>query len=96
MRSGFLNMPAWPGAVPDLRRQLPERYAAVADAAARTVGPAHPGPTDAAVQELVETFVVPTMGRRVAQGKATPDEAIEDADRIARAADEKWREAKLI
>jgi multiple sugar transport system substrate-binding protein len=91
-RSGSLNVPAWPGAVPELARIAPE----VAAAAARTVNAGWPGPTNGAVQELSESFVVPTMARRVAQGRATAEDAAAQAGEQARAVFAKWREAKLI
>jgi multiple sugar transport system substrate-binding protein len=99
VRSGFLNVPAWPAAAGGfgrMRRLAGERYGAVAEAARQTVGAGHPGPTNGAVQELLDGFVVPTAARRVAQGRQTPAEAADDAAKQAEAVFAKWREAKLI
>jgi ABC-type glycerol-3-phosphate transport system substrate-binding protein len=100
VRSGFLNVPAWTRAVPDgfagMRRLAGPRYAPAVDAAARTVPAGYPGPTDAAVQELLDAFLLPTAARRVAQGKQTAAEALADAAEFAQTVLRKWREAKLI
>jgi multiple sugar transport system substrate-binding protein len=64
--------------------------------AGSVVGAGYPGPTNGAVQELLEAFVLPTAARRVALGKATAEEAAADADAQTRAIFRKWREAKLI
>jgi multiple sugar transport system substrate-binding protein len=60
------------------------------------VGAGHPGPTNAAVQELLDAFVLPAAARRVALGKVTAEEAAADAEAQAREVFRKWREAKLI
>jgi multiple sugar transport system substrate-binding protein len=64
--------------------------------AGRVVGAGHPGPTNGAVQELLEAFVLPAAARRVALGKTTADEAAADLGAEAREVYRKWREAKLI
>jgi len=100
VRSGFTNVPAWTGAVPGgfdgMRRLSGGRFGAVVDTAARTVAAGSPGPTNGAVQELLDGFLVATMARRVAQGQATVEDALADAHAQAREVFDRWREARLI
>jgi multiple sugar transport system substrate-binding protein len=80
-----------------MRRLAGPRYEIVATIAERhTTNAGHPGPTSGAVVEALESFVVPTMARRVARGRATPEQALADAAEQLRAIYAKWREAKLI
>jgi multiple sugar transport system substrate-binding protein len=61
-----------------------------------TVASGWPGPTNAAVQELVDAFALPTVARRVARGNLTAPEGARTIAEQARPVFEKWREAKLI
>jgi multiple sugar transport system substrate-binding protein len=60
------------------------------------VGAGHPGPTNGAVQELIDGFALPAAARRVAVGKVTAEEAAADLAAQARETFRKWREARLI
>jgi multiple sugar transport system substrate-binding protein len=64
--------------------------------AGTTVAAGHPGPTNAAIQELLDGFVLPTTARRVAQGALTPEEGAKQAAERAQPVFRKWKEAKLI
>jgi multiple sugar transport system substrate-binding protein len=66
------------------------------DDAGDVVGAGHPGPTNGAVQELIDGFVLPAAARRVAVGKATAEEAAAGLEALAREVYRKWRDAKLI
>jgi ABC-type glycerol-3-phosphate transport system substrate-binding protein len=99
VRSGFLNVPAWPAAAGGFERMRAlagERLAPIVEAARHTVGAGHPGPTNGAVQELLDGFLVQSAARAVAQGRRTAAEAADDAATQAEAVFAKWREAKLI
>jgi hypothetical protein len=62
----------------------------------RTVASGSPGPTNGAVQELLDSSVLTRTARRVAVGKATPAEGAQQAAAQAEPVFRKWREAKLI
>jgi multiple sugar transport system substrate-binding protein len=55
-----------------------------------------PGQTNAAVQELVDAFLLPAIARQVARGRSTAEDGARSAAEQARPVFEKWREAKLI
>lgn len=56
----------------------------------------HPGPANPAIGEINGTFVLPNMLARVARGKQTPEESVEEADLECRAIFEKWRNEGLV
>ncbi len=60
------------------------------------VGAGYPGPTNGAVQELLDGFVLPTLARRVGQRQLTAAQAAAEGEAQARAIFRKWREARLI
>jgi multiple sugar transport system substrate-binding protein len=103
-RSGFYNLPAFPGAVPDLgevvvndtRAKPPGKYALLADAAKWSTNLGHPGHANAAVEEVFEQFLVPQMFAAAARGEMSPEEAVAAAEAKITPIFDKWREAGKI
>src|SRR5689334_21638074 len=84
LASGFQNMPAWSGAVPDLAELVAndataspsDKYALLADAPAWTTNIGHPGYTNAAIGEAWNRGLIPRMCARAATSKFSPEEAL--------------------
>jgi multiple sugar transport system substrate-binding protein len=95
--SKFYNFPAFRGAVHNYARQLAAdphkgKYK-VLDLIARkyTVNLGYPGFSNAAIDEIFNTWLVPQMFAQVAQGKMTPAEAAKAAQQEFRPIFAKWR-----
>jgi multiple sugar transport system substrate-binding protein len=101
--SGMFNFPTFPGAAPwsdiyaaaakDPRRPK-GKYSILTTIAAkytRTAG--YPGHFNAAVQEALETYLVPRMFAQVSQGRMTADESVRAAAAEAKRIWAKWRTA---
>jgi multiple sugar transport system substrate-binding protein len=97
--SKFYNFPAFRGAVKNYTRQLaadphtPRRKYTLLETIARkyTTNVGHPGFSNAAVDEIFNTWLIPQMFAEVAQGKSTPAEAARAADREFKRIFAKWR-----
>jgi multiple sugar transport system substrate-binding protein len=100
LASGFQSMPVWPATVPDLASVVsedpgggaPGKYALLADAAAWTTNIGHPGHTNAAIGEIFDRGLIPIMFAQAATGQLTPEDALDQADREARAIFQSWKE----
>lgn len=78
------------GSVPD------DKLALLTDAESWSTTVGHPGPANAAIGEVFNTFVLPKMMARAAQGEASPQQAVADADAEIRAIFARWRERGLV
>jgi multiple sugar transport system substrate-binding protein len=100
LRSEFFNLPPFPGTVADLgalvahdtQAQPADRYALLADATSWSTTLGHPGPTNAAIDEVVNQYLIPQMFAAAAKGEMTPEEAVEAAEAQIAPIFEKWRE----
>ena len=101
--SRFFNYPSFPGSHP-----LKEIYkAAAADtrppkgkysilttvASKYTRNAGYPGYTNAAVQEALDTYLLPRMFAQASQGRMTPEESVRVAGAEAKQIWAKWRKA---
>ena len=90
--SGFQHMPSFPDAVPDLEQLVtsetstaaPEQYSLLANASDWVTNVGYPGFANAAIGEVLNTHLIPTMFAQAATGKLTPDDALTQADQEAR------------
>lgn len=81
--SEFYNLPCFPATVPDLENQLAndpraeprEKYKVLGNALEWSTNIGFPGYATAAIDEVFNTFIVPTMFARVARDEAAPREA---------------------
>lgn len=104
IRSGFYNMPSFPGGVPDLaelvakddRAQPADKYAFLADAAKWSTNIGAPGTANAAVIEVFNQDVITHMFASAARGEATPEEAVAAAEAQIVPIYDKWREQGKI
>jgi len=104
LRSDFYNLPAFPGAVPDLgelvandaRAQPADKYALLADATRWSTNLGHPGHTNAAVDEVVNQYLIPEMFAAAARGEMTPEEAVRTAEARIKPIFERWRQQGKI
>ncbi len=104
VQSGFYNLPAFPGAVPDLAEIVskddtarpPDKYALLRDAASWSTNLGHPGHANAATEEVFNRFVVPKMFAAAARGAMTAAEAVASAEAEMKPIFDKWRERGKI
>lgn len=97
--SGFQNMPAWPGAVPDLAAVVGDasdsgsaKYGLLAEAASWTTNVGHPGYTSPAISEVYDRGLIPTMFAQAATGRLTPEQALDQADLEVRRIFQEWKD----
>ncbi|MGH9040001.1 MAG: ABC transporter substrate-binding protein [Acidimicrobiia bacterium] len=104
LRSEFYNLPAFPGTVPDVGEllandpvaQAGDKYALLADAGRWSTNHGHPGPTNAAIDEVVSQYLIPQMFAAAAKGEMTATEAVAAAEAQMRPIFDKWRERGKI
>jgi multiple sugar transport system substrate-binding protein len=102
--SKYYNFPAFPKAVYGYRQRLgadkhpPKGKYKILDTIARkyTTNIGYPGNSNAAVDEIFNTFLIPQMFAQVAQGKMTPAEAAKSAEHDMKAIFAKWRKLGKI
>ena len=101
-RSGFQNMPAFPGAVPDLNELIRApskasgRYDVLSEVPDTLTNLGFPGHSNAATDEVLNRRIIPEMFSRVAKGSATPQEAMDLAGAAIAPIFDKWRETGKI
>jgi len=96
--SEFYNFPSFPPTVPDLEKQIasdpkanpPDKYKVLSSVLDWATNIGFPGYANAAIDEVFNTFVIPTMFARVAREEATPEEALRVADQELRRIFAKW------
>jgi multiple sugar transport system substrate-binding protein len=102
--SKYYNFPAFPKAVYQYRQRLgadphpPKGKYRILDTIARkyTVNLGYPGYSNAAIDEIFNTYLIPQMFAEVAQGKSTPAEAAKAAEQQMKKIFAKWRRLKKI
>jgi len=102
--SEFYNFPAFPKAVYGYQKQLgedhhpPKGKYRILDTIARkyTANIGFPGYSNAAIDEIFNTFLIPQMFAQVAQDKMTPAEAAKSAEHDMKAIFAKWRKLGKI
>jgi multiple sugar transport system substrate-binding protein len=100
LRSRFYNVPAFPGAAPDLDRlvaddrsaQPSDKYLFLTEAERSSAGIGHPGSTNAAVMEVFNQNIVPRMFAAAARGEETAEAAVAAAEAEMGSIFDKWRE----
>jgi multiple sugar transport system substrate-binding protein len=96
LNSKFYNFPAWPKAVPNIKKKLqrdPSGKYAVLDQISRTAttNVGFPGYSNAAIDEVFNTWLIPQMFAEVAQGKKSAAESVRDTTGEVRRIFRKWR-----
>jgi multiple sugar transport system substrate-binding protein len=104
IHSAFYNLPAFPGAVPDLADLVakdsvavpPNKYALLADAASWSTNVGHPGHSNAAIDEVQNLFLLSKMFSAAARAQMSPADAAAAAEAEMRPIFDKWRERGKI
>jgi multiple sugar transport system substrate-binding protein len=86
--SEFYNFPCFPRSVPDLATIVshdpkgvpPDKYAVLSTALEWSTNVGYPGYATAAIDQVYNQFVIPTMFARAARGDAKPEDAVRDAE----------------
>ena len=100
LRSLYYNFPPWPGAIKGgfktIRAMTKQDTILTTIAEKYTTNPGHPGNSTPVMDELYNTFLIPQMFAQVAQGKATPEEAVSAFAKKAQSIYRKWRNQGLV
>jgi multiple sugar transport system substrate-binding protein len=96
LNSKFYNFPAWPKAVPNIRKKLqkdPSGKYTVLDRISRTAttNVGHPGYSNAAIDEIFNAGLIPQMFAQVAQGNKSAADSVRDTTGEVRRIFRKWR-----
>ncbi len=95
------NFPCFPASLPDLQQRIandpkadpPDKYRVLGSVLDWATNVGYPGYATAAIDEVFNTFVIPTMFARVAKGEVTPEEAARAAELQVRRIFERWNNA---
>jgi multiple sugar transport system substrate-binding protein len=96
LNSKFYNFPGWPGAVKNIKRKLdadPSGKYGVLDTISRTAttNVGYPGFSNAAIDEVFNTFLIPQMFAEVAQGRKSAADSVSDTTKEVQRIFRKWR-----
>lgn len=92
-RSGFYNLPSFPGAVAELPELVAAQptYSLLADAVGWSTNVGHPGYTNAAVDEAFAQYIVPEMFAVAAREEMSAEDAVRTATARLQPIFDKWR-----
>ncbi|MGH3118200.1 MAG: ABC transporter substrate-binding protein [Gaiellales bacterium] len=104
IRSRFYNFPAFPGVVPDLGELVARdpgadpsgKYAFLGDVVTSSTNIGHPGHANAAVEEVMNQFIIQKMFAAAGRGDMSAEEAVKAAEAQIKPIFEKWREQGKI
>jgi multiple sugar transport system substrate-binding protein len=96
--SKFYNLPCFPSTVPDLAKEVsndpagvpPDKYKFLAGALNWSTNVGHPGYATAAIDEVFNTFVIPTMFAKAARDEMSPEDAAAAAEKECKRIFSKW------
>ena len=106
--SELYNFPAFPSTAPKLASpggwldvdpfgsSPPDKLAFLKNAEEWTVNLGYPGPTNPAIGEVFNSFIIPDMFAKAARGEMSPEDAAAEAERLIDDIFEKWREKGLV
>src|SRR6266508_4161250 len=97
--SEFYNFPCFPQTVPDLKQQIsndpkgspPDKYKVLGNVLDWATNVGYPGYATAAIDEVFNTFVIPTMFAKAARDEMSPEDAARAADKEIRRIFDKWK-----
>ncbi len=100
----FYDFPCFPKTVPDLAKLIandpkahpPDKYKVLDDVLNWATNVGYPGYATAAIDEIYSTWVLNVMFAKVAAGKASPEDALSEADAACRRIVGKWKEKGLV
>ncbi len=97
--SEFYNFPCFPSTVPDINARLAndakavprDKYKVLSGVLSWATNIGYPGYATAAIDEVFNTFVIPTMFAKAARDEMTPEAAVKAADTEVRRIFDKWK-----
>jgi multiple sugar transport system substrate-binding protein len=97
--SEFYNVPCFPKTVPDLAKQVaidakgvpPDKYKVLANVLDWATNVGYPGYATAGIDEVFNTFVIPTMFAKAARDEMSPEEAARAAEKEIKRIFDKWK-----
>ena len=97
--SEFYNFPSFPSTVPDIKAQLAndpkgvpnDKYKVLSNVLDWATNVGYPGYATAGIDEVFNTFVLPTMFARAARDEVTPEEAVKTAEAEIKRIFAKWK-----
>ncbi len=97
--SEFYNFPCFPKTVPDIltviandpRGKPPDKYKVLGNVLEWATNVGYPGYATPAIDEIFNTFVLPTMFAKVARDELSVDDAVRAADKEIRRIMDKWK-----
>jgi multiple sugar transport system substrate-binding protein len=97
--SEFYNFPCFPKTVPDLAQQLQndpkgqpaDKYKVLSNVLEWATNVGYPGYATAAIDEVFNTFVIPTMFAKVARDELSPEDSVRAAEREIKRIFDKWK-----
>jgi multiple sugar transport system substrate-binding protein len=97
--SEFYNFPSFPKTVPDIKKLISndpkavpnDKYKVLGDVLSWATNVGYPGYATAAIDEVFNTFVIPTMFAKAARDEMTPEAAVKAADTEVRRIFDKWK-----
>lgn len=100
----FYDFPSFPRTVPDLKTLIakdpkahpPDKYKVLEDVLEWATNVGYPGYSNAAIDEIFNTWVLNVMFAKAASGAATPEEAIKEADAASKRIFAKWKAKGLV
>jgi multiple sugar transport system substrate-binding protein len=104
LASEFYNLPCFPNTVPDLEKLIandpasdpPDKYKVLSDAQEWVTNVGYPGYSNAAIDEIFGTSVIPMMFKKAATGETGPAEAIREAEMKCKHIFDVWKKKKLV
>ncbi len=99
--SEFYNFPCFPKTVPDLKQLIandpkakpPDKYKVLGNVLEWATNVGYPGYATAAIDEVFNTFVLPTMFAKAARDELSPEDAARAAEKEVKRIFEKWSKA---
>lgn len=100
----FYDFPCFPRTVPDLKTLIakdakahpPEKYKVLEDVLEWATNVGYPGYSNAAIDEIFNTWVLNVMFAKAASGAATPEDAVKEADAACKRVFAKWKAKGLV
>ena len=97
--SEFYNFPCFPATVPDMEKRLagdakavpPDKYKVLGGVSKWVTNVGYPGYATAAIDEVFNTFVLPTMFAKAARDEMKPEDAVRAADTELKRIFAKWK-----
>jgi multiple sugar transport system substrate-binding protein len=104
LASEFYNFPCFPDTVPDLKKLIandskadpPDKYKVLEDAQEWVTNVGFPGHSNAAIDEIFGTSVIPVMFNKASTGETAPAEAIREAEVKCKHIFDTWKKKKLV